>query len=112
MMVWVTFLGGAAATRRGAHMRITEFLDKLDGLPRRWADALVQALALVVLGLLVWFGYGIADATRNNILTVLDWSMAWQYLSLPVGSAVTFVFVAWDLVQIVRGRPASERYGA
>ena len=44
MMVWVTFLGGAAATRRGAHMRITEFLDKLDGLPRRWADALVQAL--------------------------------------------------------------------
>ena len=111
MMVWVTFLGGAAATRRGAHMRITEFLDKLDGLPRRWADALVQALALVVLGLLVWFGYGIADATRNNILTVLDWPMSWQYLSLPVGSAVTFVFVAWDLVQIVRGKPASERYG-
>jgi TRAP-type C4-dicarboxylate transport system permease small subunit len=112
MMVWVTFLGGAAATRRGAHMRITEFLDKLDGLPRRWADALVQALALFVLGLLVWFGYGIVAASRNNILTVLDWPMSWQYLSLPAGSAVTFVFVAWDLVQIARGRSAAERYGA
>jgi TRAP-type C4-dicarboxylate transport system permease small subunit len=38
--------------------------------------------------------------------------MAWQYLSLPVGSALTFVFVAWDLVQIARGRSAAERYGA
>ena len=112
MMVWVTFLGGAAATRRGAHMRITEFLDKLEGPPRRWADAAIQVLALAVLGLLVWFGAGIVAASRNNILTVLDWSMAWQYLSLPVGSALTFIFVAWDLVQIARGRPAAERYGA
>ena len=112
IMVWVTFLGGAAATRRGVHMRITEFLDKLDGMPRRWADAAIQLVALVVLGLLVWFGAGIVAASRNNILTVLDWSMAWQYLSLPVGSALTFVFVAWDLVQIARGRSAAERYGA
>ncbi len=112
IMVWVTFLGGAAATRRGVHMRITEFLDKLDGMPRRWADAAIQLVALAVLGLLVWFGAGIVAASRNNILTVLDWSMAWQYLSLPVGSALTFVFVAWDLVQIARGRSAAERYGA
>ena len=112
MMVWVTFLGGAAATRRGAHMQITEFLDKLGGLPRRWADAAIQALALLVLGLLVWVGLGIVAASRGNILTVLDWPMSWQYLSLPVGSAATFVFVAWDLVQIARGRPAAERYGA
>jgi TRAP-type C4-dicarboxylate transport system permease small subunit len=111
MLVGVTFLGGAAATRRGAHMRITEFLDKLAGVPRRWADAAIQALALFVLGLLVWFGLGIVNASRGNILTVLDWPMAWQYLSLPVGSAATFVFVAWDLVQIARGRPAAERYG-
>ena len=113
MMVWVTFLGGAAATRRGAHMRITEFLDKLDGLAAPLGGrARSSSLALVVLGLLVWFGAGIVAASRNNILTVLDWSMAWQYLSLPVGSALTFVFVAWDLVQIARGRSAAERYGA
>ena len=30
LMVWVTFLAGASAARRGAHMTITEFLDKLD----------------------------------------------------------------------------------
>ena len=29
LMVWVTFLGGACAARRGAQMTITEFIDKL-----------------------------------------------------------------------------------
>ena len=27
LMVWVTFLGGACAAQRGAHMTITEFID-------------------------------------------------------------------------------------
>jgi hypothetical protein len=42
LMVWVTFLGGACAAQRGAHMTITEFIDKLPGR-RRWADAGVQS---------------------------------------------------------------------
>ena len=42
MMVWVTFLGGACAAQRGAHMTITEFIDKLEAAQRRWADAAVQ----------------------------------------------------------------------
>jgi hypothetical protein len=43
LMVWVTFLGGACAAQRGAHMTITEFIDKLGpGAPlgrRRGAGA-------------------------------------------------------------------------
>ncbi len=38
LMVWVTFLGGAAATRRGAHMAITELIDKLNVGSRRMVD--------------------------------------------------------------------------
>lgn len=111
MMVWVTFLGGASAARRGAHMTITEFIDKLTGKSRLKADAAVQALCLVVLALLVWYGMGIVMANWGNILTVLDWPMAFQYLALPVGSAVSLVFVGYDLVQILRGTPREQRYG-
>jgi TRAP-type C4-dicarboxylate transport system permease small subunit len=110
LMVWVTFLGGAAAARRGAHMCITEFIDKLAGAARQWADAAIEALALFVLGLLVWYGWVIVQAGWGNKLTVLDWPMAIQYLALPVGSAATAVFVAWDLAQILRGRTRRERF--
>lgn len=98
LMVWVTFLGAAAATRRGLHMSITEFVDKLHAGARRWADLAISALAAAVLALLVWYGTGIVRATWDNELTVLGWPMGLQYLALPVGAAATLVFVlrnAW-----------------
>jgi TRAP-type C4-dicarboxylate transport system permease small subunit len=112
MMVWATFLGGASLARRGGHMTITEFLDKLSEAKRRQADGVIQVVALAVLVLLVWYGIGIAQANWGNVLTVLDWPMALQYLGLPVGSAAMLVFVAFDLIQIFRGRSREERYGA
>ena len=111
LMVWVTFLGGAAATRRGAHMVIGELVGRLSGAARRYADAAIQLLVLVTLGLLVWYGIGIADAGGMSQLTVLGWPMASQYAALPVASAITMVFVIWDLVEILRGRTRVERYG-
>lgn len=111
LMVWVTFLGGAAATRHGAHMVIGELVDRLADSGRRYADAAIQLVVLVTLGLLVWYGVGIANAGRTSVLTVLGWPMASQYAALPVASAITMVFVLWDLVEILRGRTRAERYG-
>jgi TRAP-type transport system small permease protein len=102
LMVWVTFLGAAAATRRGLHMSINEFVDKLGPGARRWADLAISALAAAVLGLLVWYGTGIVRATWDNELTVLGWSMGLQYLALPVGAAATLVFVLWHAWLIAR----------
>jgi TRAP-type C4-dicarboxylate transport system permease small subunit len=102
LMVWVTFLGGAAAARRRAHMSIPEFIDKLSPAKRRWADAAIEVVALGVLGLLVYYGTNLVNAGWSNQLTVLEWPMALQYLALPVGSALTMIFVAYDLWRIVR----------
>ena len=112
MMVWATFLGGASAARRGAHMTITEFIDMLKGRSRQWGDAAIQVVALVVLVIMVWYGWVIVEANWGNVLTVLNWPMALQYLALPVGSAASFIFVAYDLVLILRGKAPEERYGA
>jgi TRAP-type C4-dicarboxylate transport system permease small subunit len=112
LMVWVTFLGGAAASRRGVHMTITEFVDKLGAGGRRVADGVIQALCLGVLGLLAWYGSGIVSATWSNELTVLHLPMGAQYLALPVGAAAMGIFTGWDLVEILRGRTRAERYGA
>ncbi len=112
LMVWVTFLAGAAATRRGTHMAVGEFLGRLSGRHRLFADAAIQVVVFVILGSLVWYGFGIARAGLTNQLTVLGWPMSAQYAALPVASAITMVFVAWDLVLIARGRAPGERYGS
>ena len=110
LLVWVTFLGGACAARRGAHMTITEFIDKLAPGPRRWADAAVQALCLAMLLVLVRFGWGLVNANWGNELTVLGWPMAIQYMGMAVGSTLMAVFVAWDLWQVLLGVPREQRY--
>jgi TRAP-type C4-dicarboxylate transport system permease small subunit len=112
LMVWVTFLGGAAASRRGLHMTITEFLDKLGVGGRRLADGAIQLACLAVLALLIRYGMGIVNAGWGNELTVLHFPMALQYLALPVGAGAMAVFTAWDLAQIVLGRSREQRYGA
>jgi TRAP-type C4-dicarboxylate transport system permease small subunit len=54
---------------------------------------------------------GIVMANWGNVLTVLDWPMALQYMALPVGAGASFVFVSYDLVQILMGKTPEERYG-
>lgn len=111
LMVWVTFIGGAAAARRGEHVAITELVDLLAARPHQWADGMAQLVSAFVLCLLIWYGIGIAQSGWNNHLTVLDWPVSIEYLALPAGSAATLVFVLFDLTQIARGFPRSVRYG-
>lgn len=111
VMVWTTFLGVAAASRRNAHMTVTELIDLVpEPGPRRLADGCIQLAVAALLVLLIWKGGIAANAGWGSVLTVLDWPMAWQYLCLPVGSAIALVFVGWDLVQIARGVPRARRY--
>ena len=112
LLVWVTFLGGACAAQRGAPMSITEFIDKLGPARRRWADAAIQALCLAMLGVLVRYGWALVAGNWGNELTVLAWPMAIQYMGMAVGCSVMAVFVAFDLVQILRGVPRALRYPA
>lgn len=110
LMVWVTFLGGACAAQRGAHMTITEFIDKLGPTGRRWADAAIQLACLLMLLVLTRFGWSLVGGNWDNQLTVLEWPMAIQYMGMAVGSTLMAVFVAFDLLQTWRGIPREQRY--
>jgi TRAP-type C4-dicarboxylate transport system permease small subunit len=104
VMVWTTFLGAAAAVRRGAHMAVPELLELLPRGARRAADAAILLLVAGVLVLLVAKGWIAVQASWGNVLTVLDWPMAVQYLALPVGSAIALVFVLWELAKCCSAR--------
>jgi len=110
LMVWVTFLGGACAAQRGAHMTITEFIDKLGPARRRWADVAVQALCLAMLLVLARFGWSLVGGNWGNQLTVLEWPMAIQYMGMALGCTLMAVFVAFDVWQTLRGVPREQRY--
>jgi TRAP-type transport system small permease protein len=102
-LVWATFLGGAAAARRGAHMCITEFIEKIPPIPRRIIELLLRFGVLALLGLLVNAGINIVGKTMDQQMSVLYWPVGLQYLAMPVGSALTLVFVAYETWIVARG---------
>lgn len=111
LMVWVTFIGGAAAARRGEHIAISELVDLLGSRSRRVAIVLAQLLSVAVLLLLIYYGAKVVELGLSNRLTVLDWPMAVEYLALPMGAAATLVFVLYDLFNIISRRSCEDRAG-
>jgi TRAP-type C4-dicarboxylate transport system permease small subunit len=110
LMVWVTFLSGACAARRGAQMTITEFIDKLDGKGRERADAAVDLLAIAMLLVLFWYGIKLVIVGWGNELTVLQIPMSFQYLGMPVGVFAILVWMVFDLWLILQGKSRAQRW--
>jgi TRAP-type C4-dicarboxylate transport system permease small subunit len=110
LMVWVTFLSGACAARRGAQMTITEFIDMLGGKARERADAAIDLLEIVMLVLLFWYGINLVIVGWGNELTVLQIPMSFQYLGMPVGVAAIMVWILYDLWLILQGKTRTQRW--
>jgi TRAP-type transport system small permease protein len=110
MMVWVTFLGGASAARRGLHMSINEFIDKLGPAARQKADAVVAGLSGLLMALVSHYGWHLVQGNWDNTLTVLSWPMAWHYMGMAVGCTLMAVFMLFDAWQAARGVPREQRY--
>lgn len=108
-LVWATFLGGAAAARRGAHMCITEFIEKFPPGLRRLLEIALRLAVLGLLALLVNAGINIVGKTMDQQMSVLYWPVGLQYLAMPVGSALTLIFVAYETWVIARGGDAFGR---
>lgn len=108
MLVWATFLGGAAAARRGAHMRITEIVMALPPKPQRILELAVRVLVLAILCALAWNGAKIAAVSMDQATTVLYWPVGLSYAAMPVGSALAAVFVAHETLRIFGGARAPD----
>ncbi len=105
VLLWATFLGGASAARRGAHMRITEFIEAMPPTLQKTVEIATRIGVIGLLLLLISYGWSITESTMGQELTVLHVPMGLQYLAMPAGSALALIFVIYETVLIARGEP-------
>jgi TRAP-type transport system small permease protein len=108
MLVWATFMGGAAAARRGGHMRITELLAVMPAALKRGVEILTRLIVLALLLALTRFGAIIALSQMDQLMSVLYWPVGLQYAALPVGAALTSLFVAHEIWRLLLGRSVAD----
>ncbi len=106
LFMWITFIGGSAAFRKGAHVSVEILVDslpkKLGGFVER-IDVLIQ---LVILGYLCSqeFIYYFQLTSTGKVTNLLRLPYSVVYLALPIGGVLMIVSMLWASYQrYVRG---------
>jgi TRAP-type C4-dicarboxylate transport system permease small subunit len=104
LTIVLTFLGAAACYRVSAHMSVTVFVRMMPAAPRWLLGLLNEGLvALLALFMVIW-GWRLVEATWENTIDAFPFlSVGVTYLPIPIGGAVTLLFV---LERVTLGRPA------
>lgn len=85
-LIWMAFLGLAAALRTGALVSIDVAHRHSRGALRRALEAAALACNLSLMGVLLWFGWIMAERVQFQEMAGLEVSMSWGYAALPVGA--------------------------
>ena len=99
LSIVLTFFGAAACYRSGTHMRVSVLRDLLPAGPQRAVDLVAEGLmALISVFMIVWGGR-LVLATWHQVIAEFPFlSVGITYLPIPLGGAVTLLFVVERLL--------------
>ncbi len=98
-LIWMVFLGIPAAFRQGAMVSVDVLYRWSPRHVRRLLDWVVCAAALLLIAVIVWWGWDYSN--RGKVQTVIgleDVSMFWAYLAMPVGGLFCVVGIIGNLI--------------
>jgi TRAP-type C4-dicarboxylate transport system permease small subunit len=99
LMMVFTFIGAACAYRAGGHIAVQMIVDMFPAVARRWLARGVDLLMAVVCLFVTWYGLQLCIGTWGQTIAEVPWlPVGVTYAALPVGSAVTLLFVIERMV--------------
>jgi len=106
-LVWSSLLGAGVALKRGEHIAVTFFADKLPKGIQLWMPLVVQISIAALLGVIFWGGLYLVIITRHQLSPALRIPMSWPYMAVPVGFLIMlfheFTFIYMRLKEMITG---------
>ena len=94
LMMVFTFIGAAAAYRANAHIAVTMFTERLGAGAQRALAVAVDVLMGIVCMFVLVYGTRLCLETMGQTISELTWlPVGVTYAPLPIGAALTLVFV-------------------
>ena len=98
-LIWMVFMGIAAAFRQGAMVSVDVLYRWSPPRVRRVLDFVVAAAALVLVGVIVWWGWDYANrGSVQSMIGLENVSMFWAYLAMPVGGVFAVIGIIGNLL--------------
>lgn len=91
-LIWMVFLGIPMAFRQGAMVSVDALYRAVPDQLKRVLDAVVALAALVLMLIVLWWGYDYA--VRGSVQTMAGLealSMFWAYIAMPVGAVFAII---------------------
>jgi TRAP-type C4-dicarboxylate transport system permease small subunit len=85
-LIWMVFMGVPAAFRRGAMVCVDVAYRMSGPLGRRVIDWVIALAALVLVAVIIRYGFDYAYRARFQTISGLEsFSMTWAYMAVPIG---------------------------
>lgn len=108
LVVWVTFLGGAAGVWNKAHLSIDfvrEMLPPVIRNPLRWIAVLG---VLIFAGYLAWYGWDLAAKTWRRRIPMLAIAEGWRAVPMVICGVLSVAYSLYHLAMLIRGQDPTE----
>ena len=98
-LIWMVFLGIPVAFRQGAMVSVDVLYRSVRPGARRVLDWVVALASLVLIGVVLWWGWDYAVRGQVQSMAGLESiSMFWGYLALPVGALFCILGIIGNLL--------------
>ena len=102
-LIWMVFLAIPAAFRQGAMVSVDVLYRWSPPRIKRVLDWVVALAALVLIGIIIWYGWDYARRGGVQSMAGLESvSMFWAYLAMPVGGLFWVVGIIGNLIDPLR----------
>lgn len=102
-LIWMVFLAIPAAFRQGAMVSVDVLYRWSPPRIKRVLDWVVALAALVLIGIIIWYGWDYARRGGVQSMAGLEsLSMFWAYLAMPVGGLFCVVGIIGNLIDPLR----------
>jgi TRAP-type C4-dicarboxylate transport system permease small subunit len=99
LMLVFTFVGAACSYRAGGHIAVSMLTDRLPPTGQRALAVVVDLLMIAVCLFVAYYGLRLCIETWGQSISELTWlPVGATYAALPLGSAVTLLFVIERIV--------------
>ena len=94
MMVFFSFVGGAAVYRANQQIAVEALMRAVGPLSRRAMQWGVHACMLLIAGFMLGYGVHLCVVTWGNTIAEFPWlSTGVVYMPIPIGGALTLLFI-------------------
>jgi TRAP-type C4-dicarboxylate transport system permease small subunit len=102
VFIYLTFVGGALAIVRNAHLRIESFHSRLSSRAKTTLDIALTLVGVIFLAVTLYYSAGLLGRLSHQPMSSVPISKAFMFAAVPVGCALMLVYELLRILNYVR----------